>query len=46
MLGGDQMFLLAKGTHADNGLPVAGLAEPKWRAAIETESKHSGRTTR
>jgi hypothetical protein len=46
MLGGDQMFLLTKGTHADNGLPIAGLAEPKRRAAIETDSKHSGRTTR
>lgn len=40
------MFLLVKGTHADNGLPVAGFAEPKRRAAIETDSKHSGRTTR
>ena len=46
MLGGDQIFLLAKGTHADNGLPVAGLAEPKQRAAIETDSKHSGRIMR
>ena len=46
MLGGDQMFLFAKGAHTNIGLPVAGFAAPKRRAAIETDSKHSGRTTR
>jgi hypothetical protein len=40
------MFLLANGTHADNGVAVTGLEGPQRRAAMETDSKHSGKTMR
>ena len=40
------MLLLANGTHPDNGLAVASLEAPLRSAAMETDSKHSGRTIR
>jgi hypothetical protein len=40
------MFLLANGTHADNGFVIAALEGLQRRAAMGTDSKHSGKTMR